>query len=120
MIAIQLKLLQPHEQRAAVTFSLAICAPAVCTQVLAVGSLHSVTRCLTNDGGTVLAMSGFNRVLGLTEAPAAGVRVQAGCKLADLQDYLAENVRAYAWVDDRWRCVVLDTLLQTLSWGGCL
>eukprot|EP00775_Hariotina_reticulata_P008748 gene8748-8928_t len=56
--------------------------------VLAVGSLHSVNSCLTNNGGTILNLSGMNNILGLE---AAGVRVQAGVKLADLHDWLARQ-----------------------------
>lgn len=59
-------------------------------QVLAVGAMHSVNACLTNNGGTLVNMSALNRLLGLEEG---GVRVQAGVKMADLYDWLGEHVR---------------------------
>jgi len=52
--------------------------------------MHSVNACINNDGGTVLDMSGMDSILGLE---AHGVRVQAGCRMADIHDYLAEHVR---------------------------
>lgn len=58
-------------------------------QVLAVGALHSVNACITNSGGTMLNMSDMNAVLGLESH---GVRVQAGCKMADIYDWLGKNV----------------------------
>jgi len=36
--------------------------------VLAVGALHSVTRCIEADRGTVLCMAGFDRLVGLAGA----------------------------------------------------
>lgn len=36
--------------------------------VLAVGALHSVTRCIQADQGTIVCMAGFNRVIGLADA----------------------------------------------------
>jgi FAD/FMN-containing dehydrogenase len=58
-------------------------------QVLAVGAMHSVNACMTNHGGTVLNMSSMNSILGLEPH---GVRVQAGCKMADIYDFLAQHV----------------------------
>lgn len=58
-------------------------------QVLAVGAMHSVNACMTNNGGTVLNMSSMNTVLGLEPH---GVRLQAGCKMADIYDWLAQHV----------------------------
>jgi hypothetical protein len=58
-------------------------------QVLAVGAMHSVNACMTNNGGTVLNMSSMNAVLGLEPH---GVRLQAGCKMADIYDWLATHV----------------------------
>lgn len=63
--------------------------PCADAQVLAVGALHSVNGCVTNTGGTLLNMSSMNEVLGL-EGP--GVRVQAGCKMAKLYDWLGRHV----------------------------
>lgn len=54
------------------------------------GAMHSVNSCLVNNGGTVLNMSNMNRVLGLEPH---GVRVQAGCKMADIYDWLGKHVR---------------------------
>ena len=58
-------------------------------QVLAVGAMHSVNACITNTGGTVLNVSAMNSIVGLEPH---GVRVQAGCKMADIYDYLAQHV----------------------------
>ena len=53
------------------------------------GAMHSVNACMTNNGGTVLNMSSINSILGLEPH---GVRVQAGCKMADIYDFLAQHV----------------------------
>lgn len=64
--------------------------------LLAVGWLHSVNDCLVNDGGTVICTSGMNKVIGITgHGAAALVKVQAGVKLSQLHEYLAERVRYF-------------------------
>lgn len=80
----------------------------VCTpQVLAVGAMHSVNSCLVNNGGTVVNMSNMNRVLGLEPH---GVRVQAGCKMADIYDWLGKHVSV------RFRTAIGYTLQLRVSW----
>jgi FAD/FMN-containing dehydrogenase len=59
-------------------------------QVLAVGALHSVNGCLTNRGGTVLSMARMDQVVGLEGSGC--VRVQAGCKMLALYDWLGKHV----------------------------
>jgi FAD/FMN-containing dehydrogenase len=57
--------------------------------------MHSVNACLTNNGGTLINLSSMNAVIGLEEQ---GLRVQAGCKMADIYDYLGKHVsRSWAW-----------------------
>jgi len=61
--------------------------------VLAVGSMHSMTDALINDGGTLVLMCGLSAILGL-EGEAEGrpcVRVQAGCNLITLSRWLANR-----------------------------
>ena len=60
-----------------------------------VGSMHSVTSTIVNDGGTMVSTSKLDEIIGL-EQDATGrqvVRVQAGCRLAKLNRWLqARNV----------------------------
>jgi hypothetical protein len=60
--------------------------------VLAIGSMHSVTDAIINDLGTILDLSGLNQILGVEESAGQPVvRVQAGCQLKDLSDWLAKQ-----------------------------
>ena len=55
-----------------------------------VGSMHSVTSTIVNDGGTLLCTTKLDQIIGL-EQDATGrqvVRVQAGCRLAKLNRWL--------------------------------
>lgn len=36
--------------------------------LLAVGAMHSVTRCIVANQGTIICMTGFNRIIGLAGA----------------------------------------------------
>ncbi|KAK9827963.1 hypothetical protein WJX81_002293 [Elliptochloris bilobata] len=59
--------------------------------LIAVGAMHSVTRCVEADAGTVVCMAGFNRVIGMagaTDSPCQVVRVEAGVTLAVLHAWL--------------------------------
>lgn len=61
--------------------------------VLAVGSAHTVTDALRNDGGTVVDVSALNAILGFDKVAGQHVvRVQCGVKLADLHRWLDERV----------------------------
>lgn len=63
--------------------------------VSAVGSRHSVTDTIINDGGTLIALGQLSAILGLEEiqenSSSALVRVQAGCSLKALSSWLAER-----------------------------
>lgn len=61
--------------------------------VLAVGSAHTVTDALRNDGGTMVDVSALNAILGFDKVDGKDVvRVQCGVKLADLHRWLDERV----------------------------
>jgi FAD/FMN-containing dehydrogenase len=61
--------------------------------VLAVGSAHTVTGALRNDGGTVVDVSALDSIVGLDEvAGKEVVRVQCGVKLAALHLWLDARV----------------------------
>ena len=55
-----------------------------------VGSMHSVTSTIVNDGGTLLCTRKLDEVIGLELGPTGRqvVRVQAGCRLAKLNLWL--------------------------------
>lgn len=60
--------------------------------VLAVGSAHTVTDALRNDGGTMVDVSALNAILGFDKVDGKDVvRVQCGVKLADLHRWLDER-----------------------------
>jgi FAD/FMN-containing dehydrogenase len=55
--------------------------------------MHSVNECIVNDGGTLLVTAAMDRVLGLVGGGQARlVKVEAGCRLATLQRWLADRV----------------------------
>jgi FAD/FMN-containing dehydrogenase len=55
-----------------------------------VGSMHSVTSTIVNDGGTLLCTRKLDEVIGLEHDPTGRqvVRVQAGCRLKKLNMWL--------------------------------
>ena len=55
-----------------------------------VGSMHSVTSTIVNDGGTLLRTTKLDEIIGLEHDPTGRqvVRVQAGCRLAKLNRWL--------------------------------
>lgn len=62
------------------------------TPVIAVGSMHSVTPCLVNNGGTIISVSNMNKIIGLVgSGDQAVVKVETGVKLVDLHKWLAEK-----------------------------
>jgi len=64
--------------------------------VLAVGSAHSVTGVLRNDGGTVVDMSALDSILGMgTVGGKEVVRVQGGVKLAAIHKWLDARVSRF-------------------------
>jgi FAD binding domain len=67
--------------------------------ILAVGSAHTVTDALRNDGGTMVDVSALSNILGFGKVGGQDVvRVQCGVKLAALHKWLDERVSDFLCV----------------------
>ena len=48
--------------------------------LIAVGAMHSVTRCIEADAGTIVCMAGLDRIIGMAGAFDSPCQVRGPCR----------------------------------------